>query len=183
MVLFIPISDEAGSCNMEDELGEFKLSKKVKEKLKDHAYLKKEFSKGKTAQQIMEFSDDTMAKFYKAAYHLFEHQKYSDAANAFMFLVTLNPHNHDYWLGLGMATQLLGDFESAIDAYEMAALYEIDNPVPYFYLAKCLFAMHDRQSALQALDLALEYADDKAEYRDLKNQAQKARSLLAKHNL
>ncbi len=165
---------------MEDELGEFKISKKVREKLKDEAYLKKEFAKGKTGQQILEFSDETMAKFYKASYKLFEHKKYADAANAFLFLVTLNPFNHDYWLGLGMATQLQGDFESAIDAYEMAAMYEIENPVPYFYLAKCLFAMHDRESALQALDLALEYAEGKSEYIDLKKQAQKARSLLVK---
>lgn len=166
---------------MEDELGEFKISKKIKEKLKDHSYLKKEFAKGKTAQQILEFSNETMAKFYKAAYQLFEHRKYADAANAFMFLVTLNPYNHDYWLGLGMATQLQGDFEAAIDAYEIAAMYEIENPVPYFYLAKCLFAIHDRESALQALELALEYADNKPEYTELKKQAQKARSLLLKH--
>lgn len=165
---------------MEDELGEFKISKKVKEKLKDKAFLKKEFAKGKNAQQILEFSDDAMAKFYKAAYKLFENKKYQDAANAFLFLVTLNPYNHDYWLGLGMSTQMQGDFESAIDAYEMAAMYEIENPVPYFYLAKCLFAMHDRESALQALDLALEYSEGKSEYSDLKKQAQKARSLLIK---
>jgi type III secretion system low calcium response chaperone LcrH/SycD len=164
----------------ENDYGEFKLSKKVKEKLKDQKFLKKELAKGKTAQQILEFSNETMAKFYKAAYQLFEHRKYADAANAFMFLVTLNPYNHDYWLGLGMSTQMQGDFESAIDAYEIAAMYELDNPVPYFYLAKCLFAIHDRESALQALDLALEYADNKAEYSDLRRQAQKARALLLK---
>ncbi len=165
---------------MEDELGEFKISKKIKDKLKDQSYLKKEFAKGKTAQQILEFSNETMAKFYKAAYQLFEHQKYADAANAFMFLVTLNPYNHDYWLGVGMSTQMQGDFESAIDAYEIAAMYEIENPVPYFYLAKCLFAIHDRESALQALDLALEYSDNKPEYAELKKQAQKAHDLLIK---
>jgi type III secretion system low calcium response chaperone LcrH/SycD len=140
--------------------------------------LKKELAAGKTAQEIMEFSDVTMAKFYKAAYHLFENRHYSDAANAFLFLVTLNPHNHDYWLGLGMATQMYGDYEAAIDAYEMAAITDVESPVPYFYLAKCLFAIHDRESALQALDLALEYADDRPEFFDLKNQAIAARKLL-----
>lgn len=163
---------------MEDELEEFKVSKKVREKLKNKTYLKKELAKGKSAQEILEFSNETMAKFYRAAYQLFEHQRQKDAAHAFLFLVTLNPYNHDYWLGLGMATQLCGDFEAAIDAYEMAAVYEMDNPIPYFYLAKCLFAIHDRDSALQALDLALEYAEDKSEYTDLKQQAQTARKLL-----
>lgn len=166
---------------MDKDLGEFRISKKVRELLKNKSYLKKELAKGRTAQEILEFSNETMAKFYQAAYQLFEHQKHRDAAQAFLFLVTLNPHNHDYWLGLGMATQMCGDFEAAIDAYEMAAVYEMDNPVPYFYLAKCLFAIHDRDSALQALDLALEYADDKDEYQDLKSQAKAARELLLKN--
>lgn len=166
---------------MEDDLEEFKISKKVRERLKDRKWLKQELAKGRSAQQILEFSDETMAKFYGAAYKLFENRHHADAANAFLFLVTLNPYNHSYWLGLGMCTQLIGDFEAAIDAYEMAAVCELDNPIPYFYLAKCLFAMHERGSALEALDLALEYSDNKAEYAQLKREAQAARVLLLKH--
>ena len=166
---------------MEDELGEFKISKKVRERLKDKKWLKQELANGRTAQEILEFSDITMAKFYGAAYRLFEHRHYVDAANAFLFLVTLNPYNHDYWLGLGMATQLNGDFEGAIDAYEMAAICELENPIPYFYLAKCLFAMHERDSALEALDLALEYASGRGEYEQLRREAKAARVLLLKH--
>lgn len=166
---------------MEEDIGEFKISKKVREKLKNRKKLKEELAAGKTAQEIMGFSDEAMAKFYGAAYRLFENRHYSDAANAFVFLVTLNPYNHDYWLGLGMSTQLTGDFEAAIDAYEMAAVCQLDSPVPYFYLAKCLFAVHDRDSALQALDLAIDYAGEKIEYGDLRKQALKARDLLVRH--
>lgn len=166
---------------MEEDLSEFQLSKKVKAKLKNKKLLQKELAEGKTAQEIMEFSDETMAKFYRAAYLLFEHKRYQDAANAFLFLATLNPHQHEYWLGLGMATQLSQDYEAAIDAYELAALYNIESPVPYFYLAKCLFAIHDRESALQALNLAIETADDIEEYAELKKQAEQAKEMLIKH--
>ncbi len=166
---------------MEDELGEFKITKRIREKLKNRKQLKKELAKGKSAQEILGFSQETMAKFYKAAYRLFEGKHYVDAANAFLFLVTLNPYNHEYWLGLGMATQLSGNYEDAVDAYELAAICQLENPVPYFYLAKCLFAMHDRDSALQALDLAIEYADGKSEYDDLLHQAEAARNILIKH--
>jgi len=165
---------------MDDSLGEFKLSKKVKDKLKDRELLKKEFAEGKSAQEIMEFSEKTMAKFYNAAYRLFETHRYLDAANAFLFLVTLNPYNHDYWLGLGMATQLSGEFEGAVDAYEMAAVCDMENPVPYFYLAKCLFSLHDRESALQALELSIEYAGDNPDYTALKKEAEEAKRLLRK---
>ena len=163
-----------------DDIGEFKISKKVKEKLKNKKLLKKQLSQGKTAQEILGFSDETMAKFYGAAYRLFEHRRYTDAANAFLFLVTLNPYNHDYWVGMGMCSQLSKDYETAIDAYEMAAICRIDSPVPYFYLAKCLFALHDRDSALQALDLAIEYAENHTEFSELRSQAEAAKDLLLK---
>jgi type III secretion system low calcium response chaperone LcrH/SycD len=164
-----------------DFLEEFKLSKKIKQKLKNKKLLKKELAAGKSAQEIVGFSEETMAKFYKAAYHLFENRHYDDAANAFLFLVTLNAYNHEYWLGLGMSTQMIGNFDSAVDAYEMAAICDIESPVPYFYLAKCLFAMHERESALQALNLAIEYANDLIEYSELKKQALAAQGLLLKH--
>ncbi len=166
---------------MTEELEDFKIPKKIRDKLQDKVWLKKQFAEGKTAQEILGFSDQAMGKFYRAAYHLFEHKRYQDAANAFLFLVTLNAFNHDYWLGLGMATQMSGDFESAVDAYEMAAITDVHNPIPYFYLAKCLFAMHDRDSALEALNLAMEYAGDQEEYSTLKKEARAAKSLLLKH--
>ena len=122
-----------------------------------------------------------MAKFYRAAYQLFQEKRYQDAANAFLFLVTLNPENHDYWLGFGMTTQLNGDFEAAIDAYEMAAICEVENPVPYFFLAKCLFAIHDRESALQALEMAIEFSEGSEEYKALNAQALSARDVLLKY--
>jgi len=165
-----------------DPLEEFKLSKKAQEKLKNKNFLKKELAEGKTAQEILEFSDKTMAKFYEAAYQLFEHRRYEDAANAFFFLATLNPYCHEYWLGLGMAAQMSADWDTAVDAYEMAAISEVENPVPYFYLAKCLFAMHDRQSALQAIDLAIEYSAGHPEFDDLRRQAMSAKALLLKNH-
>ncbi|MFQ5729370.1 MAG: SycD/LcrH family type III secretion system chaperone [Waddliaceae bacterium] len=162
----------------EFDLGEFKVPKRIQKKLKNKEWLKKELAKGKSAQEILEFSDEAMAEFYGAAHHLLEKKQYLEAADAFLFLVTLNPRNHDYWLGLGMATQMCGNFDGAIDAYEMAAMNELESPVPYFYLAKCFFAIHDRENALKALDLAVEYAADNAEYAELKKQAVQAKKLL-----
>jgi type III secretion system low calcium response chaperone LcrH/SycD len=161
-----------------EDLNEFKVSKKVKTKLKNKTLLKKQLAEGKTAQEIMEFSDKTMFKFYQAAYHLMEHRRYTDASNAFLFLVTLNPYHPDYWLGLGMTAQLTQDYETAIDAYEMAAACQLENPTPYFYLAKCLFAMHDRKSAMLALDLAIDYAAFDERFADIKHEAEKAKEIL-----
>lgn len=168
---------------MEDELKDFRLSEKAKAKLKNKKLLEKEIQEGKTAQEIIGFSDEVMSKFYHAAYQLFEHKRFQDAANAFLFLATLNPYYHEYWLGLGMASQMSQEYEAAIDAYELAAICNIESPVPYFYLAKCLFAIHDRESALQALDLAIETANENVEYAKLKEQAETAKALLLKSPL
>lgn len=161
-----------------DDIEEFNLTNKIKKKLKNKKVIKKELEEGKSAQEIMEISDDSMAKFYRAANLLLEHKRYEDASNAFLFLVSLNPFQYNYWVGLGMAAQFLHEYEAAIDAYELAAIYDIANPVPYFYLAKCLFAIHDRESALQALDLAIEISDDIVQYEEIKRQAIQARKML-----
>jgi type III secretion system low calcium response chaperone LcrH/SycD len=163
---------------MQEKITEFIITDKIESKLKNKNNLKKELGEGKTAQEILGFSMQTMAKFYRAASHLFELKRYGDAANAFLFLVSLNSANPDYWIGLGMSTQLSGNFDDAIDAYEMAAICEVNNPVPYFCLAKCFFAIHDRDSALQALDMTIEYASDKDEYSPILIQAKAARESL-----
>ena len=163
-----------------NDANEFEIPEEIRKKISNQKWLKKQFIEGKNAQQILGFSDETMDKLYMAAYRLFQNKKYLDAANAFFFLVTLNPYHYDYWLGLGAATQRCEDYEGAVDAYEMAAICQLDNPIPYFHLAKCLFAMHDRESALQAIDLALEYAEDSSDYAEIYQQARTAKALLLK---
>lgn len=165
---------------MNEDRQEFMLSNKAKENLKDKKNLKKNLESGKSVLELMDFQQATCAKFYQAAFKLFEQHHYADAADAFLFLITLDSANHDYWLGLGMSTQLLHQYEAAIDAYEMAAISKLDSPVPYFYLAKCLYAVHDKESSLSALNLAIEYSTDELIFQDLKNQAIVARDLLLK---
>lgn len=160
---------------------EFMTSKPVQAKLKKEGYLQEELSKGISVEQILEIPPILMQKLHKAACHLFETHKYAAATDGFLFLIALNAYQHEYWIGLGMATQMCGEFESAVDAYEMAAIYNPENPVPYFYLAKCLFAMHERQSALLALDMAINYAQEVPKYQELKHQALEAQAQLKKH--
>ncbi len=165
---------------MKDGLEEFEISKEIKQKLKDNSFLKNELSKEKCLQEILGFSEETMGKFYKAACSIFEKKLYIESSDAFLFLVTLNPCHYDYWLGLGASTQHRNDYEAAIDAYEMAAICQLDCPVPYLHLAKCLFAMHDRTSALQAIELAIEYSENQDQYDDLHRQARAAKEVLLK---
>lgn len=164
----------------ESFFAELNISEAVKKKLKNKRLLQKEFAQGKSAQEIIGFSSHIMSKLYAAANHLFEKRHFEEAGDAFFFLITLNTYNSDYWLGFGMATQMCGDFDLAMDAYEMASICSIENPIPYFYLAKCLFALHDRESAKQALQLAIDYSGENPKFLELKGQAIEAKKYLKK---
>lgn len=146
--------------------------------LQNKVWLKQQLANGKIGQELLGFDDQTVVKFYQAAYRLFQKHDYEKAAQAFLFMIILNPYQYDYWLGLGAATQRKGDHEGAIDAYEMAAICNLDCPIAYFHLAQCLFAMHDRISALEALELAIQYSENSTEYEDLYHQALAAKETL-----
>lgn len=159
-------------------MDDMKLSQLAKGRISDSKGLRQSLLEGTEPLEIVGYSDETMAKFYGAAYKLFEEKRYHDAADAFLFLCHLDSNRHEYWLGLGMATQMTHDYEGAIDAYELSAICDITSPVPYFYLAKCLFAIHDHESSLEALNMAIESAEEREEYADLREQAIKARDVL-----
>jgi type III secretion system low calcium response chaperone LcrH/SycD len=165
---------------MKENPQKIRISQEAKLKIKNKALCKKELSQGKSGQEMAGFSDEAMSTFFHAANTIFKEQRYQEAAEAFLFLAMLDQGRHEYWLGLGMATQMCHQYEAAIDAYEIAALCDITSPVAYFYLGKCLFAVHDRENALRALDLAIENAGEEERFVELKNQAIEAKNILLK---
>lgn len=149
-------------------------------RLKKRDVVLRNLQAGMCPQEIMEIGEGQMRRLYEVAHQMLKDERVEDAVNAFVFLVTLNPFHGEYWMGLGAALQANHEYEGAIDAYELAAIYNLENPLPYFYMAKCLFAVHDRVSALQACEIAIEYAGDAEEFAALKEDAIKARKTLLK---
>lgn len=99
-------------------------------------------------------------KWSKKAYKLLEDGRFDEASDCFLFLTTLYPKDSLLWLGLGIAEQQLSRFEEALSAYEMAAACDFDAPLPYYYMAKCCFSLHDRPAALKAIDMTLEMCEE-----------------------
>lgn len=157
---------------------DFTISQETQKLISNKDWVQKQLLDGKSVQEMLGFSDEVMNQFYTNACQIFENKRYDDASNAFLFLVTINPYHYDYWLGLGAATQHSHDYEAAIDAYEMAAICQLDNPIPYFHLANCLFAMHDRDNALKAIEMVLEYSQENDEFSDLRRKAMAAKGVL-----
>lgn len=163
-----------------EPLPEFQISKEALEKMKDPLHVKKQVEEGKTFQEILGYSIETMERFYEAAHSLFQKQQYEEAADAFVFLTTLNPKVHNYWLGLGMSEHMIEEYDSALMAYGMAIITNVENPLPHYHSASCYRALQDKNSALIALELAIRQAGDHRHYATIKNHAQEAIAKLGK---
>lgn len=150
----------------------FRISAKLMDQLREEGWLEKQLKEGKSLQEIVEFSDGTMQKFYEVAYHLFQAGKDQDAADAFLFLSTLNPAVHIFWVGLGMAEQCLQHYEEALSAYAMASLTEMEDPLPYYHSAACYHALQDNENCRKSIEMALHYFEGKPEYAALKETAE-----------
>jgi len=161
-----------------DHLEEFRIPKETLEKFKDPLFLQKQVQAGKSFQEILGYTHATMDKFYHAAYNLFQQQRYEEASDAFVFLTTLNPRVHNYWLGLGMSEQLNQEFDTALMAYSMATLTDETSPVPHYHSAACYNELKDIKSALASFELAVQFSGTNERHATIKSNAQAALSRL-----
>lgn len=151
------------------------LLKKVIEHLKHKEILYEALKRGD--MEPAESPSEEMHARYLEAHAMLGRGEVEKALRAFAYLVTMQPKQAEYWMGLGAALHLAHEYESAIDAYERALVDNIENPYPYFYLAKCFFAIHERENALEALDLAISFAEGE-DFAELKQEVLKARETL-----
>lgn len=140
-----------------DPLATFRMPADLWKQLHQKGWLQEQMQEGKSLQEIIGFSDETMKQFYEAAYRLYNAGKESEAADAFLFLTTLNSSVEAFWLGLGMAEQCLQHYEEALSAYAMASMIIEDDPLPYYHSAACYQALQENENVRKSLELALQY--------------------------
>lgn len=153
---------------------EFAIPEEALARLRDPEFMRRYVEEGKTLQDIIGYSHETMEKFYRAARGLFEQKRFREAADAFVFLTTVNPCVHNYWVALGMSEQSTEEYEAALLAYSMAMVTDPADPLPYYHAALCTYLLGDRESALTALDRAISVAD-RAEHEPLRQAAEEAK--------
>ncbi|SCA64086.1 Uncharacterized protein SCG7086_BX_00080 [Chlamydiales bacterium SCGC AG-110-P3] len=159
-----------------DNLEDFKIPEEAMDRLKDPEVLKQYVAQGKTFQQIIGYSAETMERFYQGAYTLFQKCEYAQSADAFIFLTTLNPYVHNYWLGLGLAEIKNEEFDAALIALGMAGMIDAENPMSSFHSANCYNQLGSYETAVDMLDTTIERCGDKEEYAGLKEDAMQART-------
>jgi type III secretion system low calcium response chaperone LcrH/SycD len=165
-----------------ENLEEFHIPKEALEKLKDPDIIRRQVKEGKTFQEILGYTPESMEKFYKVAHNLYQKQDYQRAADSFVFLTTLNPYVHNYWLGLGMSEQLCNNFQGALLAYAMAILTDIENPITHYHSGNCYLALNDVNNAIQSYEMAIRCAADNEAHHNIKERAIRAKEELGEEN-
>ncbi len=163
-----------------DELEEFKIPDEATERLKDPEVIRSQIEEGLTFQEVLGYQEEQMEKFYHVGYQLFQQQEYNKATEAFVFLTTLNPYIYQYWLGLGMSEQMIGNYQGALLAYAMAIMNNVEDPKAHYYSASCYRSLNDKECAINSLLITIRLAKEKEEYANYYDYARQAKEGLEK---
>lgn len=130
---------------------------------------------GGTIGDMAGFTANEYEAIYSIAYNFMQAQKTDKAVELLKFLVVNDPATARWYYALGVAEQARGDFPTALEAYSMAHILDVDDPLPQLQGGFCLMAMEKFGEAVEALEGAVECSENKPGFTDVCAQA---RSLL-----
>ncbi len=134
----------------------------------------------KAFYQILDLSDDSMKALYEAAKSLFEKGRFTDAADAFYTIVSLNKNDYKGWFGLALSKKLENlDIQTAIDAFSFAEELDATAPEPLIHLADCYSMLGDHTEAKKSLEAAKELMLERDNSEDLVNWSKQVEQKLA----
>lgn len=128
-------------------------------------------SSGGTLDQVYDLSDQDKEVIYAIAHNYYTSGKYEKAIPLFQFLSLVDHVTKKWWMGLGAATQMAGEFDKAVNAYGMATLLDVDDPQPQLQAAYCLLMMKKNDEARSALEGVVMVTEANSEHQDLNAQA------------
>ncbi|MBJ7449035.1 MAG: SycD/LcrH family type III secretion system chaperone [Parachlamydiales bacterium] len=137
----------------------------IKQMLKDIPL--EQFNGAICPQETLNIDENQINALYKDAYDLYEDNQFTESRERFSELVTLNPWNTTYWMGLAASLHLEVQLEPALQAYAVAGLLNDKDPHPHFYAAQCLTSLNQPEEAKKALNEAFVRSNGHYEYLSL----------------
>lgn len=119
----------------------------------DPIAFEKALEQGKSIQQLLGFSPETMKKFFEVGLKLVKEGNFAKAKDVFYFLVTLASETPAFWLGLGFSNARLNNFDEARGAFQQ--VIDLDPKNGDAYLG-CMNALLKQNSPNEALRLCEE---------------------------
>lgn len=123
------------------------------------------------------YTETDYEAIYALGHHLYEQQRYLDAAKAFGYLVIHNQLERRYVNAFASSLQMLKMYRDAIQFYCMASVMDLEDPLPTFHTAECMIALGMTLEARQALELVVKQSEAPVRA-ELKQRAQALLELL-----
>ena len=110
--------------------------------------------------QILNIKESVIQARYALAYQLYTSGQLEKAENLFRWLCSYSNIDVANWMGLGACRQAQKNYEGAMEAYQMAALYgALEDPAPFFYCGICLLKLQKKDDAKVAMQTVLTLGD------------------------
>lgn len=110
--------------------------------------------------QFCGFDRKTFEAMYAIARNVYQQGQYADAERMFRLLCLMDHRDMRFWLGLGASRQMAGDYEGAISSYLYAAYNLSEEPILYFYVARCYMSLGQIQAAKHSLNELIRHSND-----------------------
>jgi len=152
------------------------------EKLNQAKAMMEMLQKGVTMRKAMGISDEEFEAMYKYCYSLFAKAQFKEARELFNYMVILQPTQPNLAICLGVCHHKLGDYRYAASSYCMAYSMNPEDPLPLFYCYDCFMKLNEPGSAMASLVGAIDTADDREEFKAIKERASLMLEALKKTN-
>lgn len=113
---------------------------------------------GKEIYQLLEFSPDTMKKFFEVALNLVKNGDFDKAKDVFYFLVTIASQTAAFWLGLGYSNAKIQNYEEARGAFRQVIDLDPKNGDAYLGCMNALLKKNASDEALKVCEEGLAFA-------------------------
>ncbi len=130
------------------------------------ADLRAHLEAGGTLGEWSEVGPSELAAAHALAHYFYGLDQYDTAAQLFLWLIAMAPHDRQYQLGIAAVRKMQGRYVEAVDYYIAALALDVEDASAAFYLAECLLHLGLRDQARDMFEMSIHYAQpDQAEMR------------------
>lgn len=105
-------------------------------------------------QTLIGVTEETLGHIYDSGVRHFQKMDFHKASDIFYLVTLIDYLRHNAWISLGLCEMENHHFEKALEAFGMASITDIDNPLPYITSAECSIELGKDHDAKQFLNLA-----------------------------
>jgi type III secretion system low calcium response chaperone LcrH/SycD len=116
-------------------------------------------------QEQCSISDETIECFYQCGIRAYEHKNYQEASDVFYVLSSIDYRRHNVWMALGLVEKQLGNPESALSAFIMASVTNMEEPIAFMHAAECYITLGEREEAEKSIQSASDLIQGKSDER------------------